>query len=245
MVSLGIRVRCAICNDDYAFLRSFERRLENYFAGHLNNYECHFFLTPSELLLASIDSFDIVFLNVDTGYWDGINIAKSIRRAGIDTLIIFVSDYIQFAPQGYRVEAFRFLMKDELDETFPEAMDNALERLGMPDRSLAVRCNKEEIDIPVKHIKYASSDKRVLTYHMLGYTCDSLSAYGKLSDLEERLGARGFLRVHKSFLVNLRHVEGIRNYVVYFTDGTTLQTSRRNYREIIEHYERWKAKNMI
>lgn len=237
---LDARVRCAICDDDYAFLKGFYARVEGWFAAQNIPCECRVFLTPSELLMASVDGFDILFLNVDMGYWDGINIARNIRRAGGGPLIIFVSAFVQFAPHGYGVGAFRFLMKDDLDATFPQAMEDAMEAIGAPGRTLLVQSRKEEYEVPLAGILYAESHKRVLTYHLEGFEPPTLSSYGKLSELEETLRDKGFLRIHKSFLVNMRHVEDIRNYLVCLDDGTELQASRQNYREIKDTYEAWR-----
>lgn len=236
-------IRCAICDDDYAFLKVFLARVEAAFAARGMPCACQVFLNPSELLMASFDSFDIVFLNVDTGYWDGINIARDIRRTGAGTLIIFVSAHVQFAPHGYGVGAFRYLMKDELDATLAPAVEDALERLGHPEHTLAVRSHKEEYRLPLACLVYAESDKRVITYHMRGFAPATLRAYGKLSLLEASLSDRGFLRVHKSYLVNLRFVESIKNYEVHLQGGPTLQTSRQHYRDMVGALTVWQEKH--
>ncbi|MDL2253455.1 LytTR family DNA-binding domain-containing protein [Ruminococcaceae bacterium OttesenSCG-928-I18] len=232
-------MRCAICDDDYTFLKQFRARVEETLSQKGISVECSIFLTPSELLLAQIDNFDIVFLNVDTGYWDGINVARDIRRAGSNTLIIFVSDHVGFAPSGYEVGAFRFLLKKDLDDTFTPAMEAALRQLGISQERLRVRIGKEQTEIPVGSIVYAESNKRVVTFHLEHYGKNDLSCYMKLSDLEEELEGKGFLRIHKSFLVNMRYIDNINNYTVTLKEGTELQASRQNYRQLREAYASW------
>ncbi len=233
-------VRFAICDDDYRFLRAFRTRVESYCARRKIPCQTSIFLTPSELWMARIESFDIVFLNVDMGYWDGINIARAVRLQSAHTLIIFVSAFVQFAPQGYGVGAFRYLLKNELDQSFAAAMDDALAARA-PLEQLCVRVRKEEYTLPLEGISYVESEKRVLTFYLLGSREPELSCYRRLSDLDEELKGKGFLRIHKSFLANLRHVRDIRNYRATLTDGTELAASRQYYREVLHRFAEWKA----
>lgn len=234
-------MRCAVCDDDYAWLRGFGARLAAWCEKRGIVCDARFFLNPAELLIESIDTFDLVFLNVDMGCWDGINIARSIREAGSNTLIIFVSAHLRYATEGYVVGAFRYLLKDNLDETFEPAMDAALAHLSYGTDTVDVKCGKEQYRLPLSSILYVESDKRVLTFVLGDGPHESLRCYRKLSDLEAELAGKGFLRIHKSYLVNLRYIDAIKNYTAYFKDGSTLQTSRRGYSALTQALRDWKA----
>ncbi|MDL2214198.1 LytTR family DNA-binding domain-containing protein [Clostridia bacterium OttesenSCG-928-O13] len=232
-------MKCAICDDDYAFARSFQTRVLDYCKKRQIACSCNLFLTPSELLLEDLDSFDIIFLNVDMGCWDGINIARSIRRTGSQTLIIFVSNHLEYAPEGYSVGAFRYLLKSGLDKTFADAMDAAVKVLRCSTDIVSITSNKETYEIPLSGVLYAESDKRTVTLYLADLSYDALTFYTKLSDLESDLAGKGFLRVHKSYLVNMQHVADIRNYTVFMKNGQTLPTSRQGYSDITGRYRAW------
>lgn len=237
-------MRCAICDDDYSFLQSLHGRLAAYCGQKAIDCECQFFITPSEFLLAAMSEapvFDIVFLNVDNGFWDGINIARTIRRAGSQMMIIFVSDHVDFALEGYNVGAFRYLMKADLDKTFTDAMDAAVANLAPTVESIKVKSGKETLRIFLSDIAYAESMKRTITF-VFADGRPPLTVYKKLSDLEEELGGKGFLRVHKSYLVNMLYVETIKNYHVFLEDGTQLPTTRQNYAELQDVFNGWREK---
>ncbi len=234
------QVRCAICDDDYLFLKEFGLRLETLLAEKGITCELHAFLTPSELLLAKLDSFDIVFLNVDMGVWDGLNVARDIRQAGSNTLLIFVSAFLHFAPGGYEVGAFRYLLKKELDKSLAPALAAAIKQLGLSAERISVCVGRETLELPIGNIVYAESNKRIVTFHMQHHSPKDLSSYMKLADLDELLSGKGFLRVQKSFLVNMRYIENINNYEVTLTEGTVLQASRQNYRNLRESFAGWR-----
>ncbi len=233
-------MRCAICDDDYLFLKDFSQRVEALLSAKGLSCELHVFLTPSELLLAKLNSFDIVFLNVDMGVWDGLNVARDIRQAGSNTLIIFVSAFLHFAPGGYEVGAFRYLLKKELDKSLSPALAAAVKQLGLSAERILVNSGRETLELPIGNIVYAESNKRIVTFHLQHFSQSELSSYMKLADLDQQLSGKGFLRVQKSFLVNMRYIESINNYEVTLTEGTVLQASRQNYRALRESFASWR-----
>lgn len=93
--------------------------------------------------------------------------------------------------------------------------------------TISLRSSGELISLPVNSIVYAE-----IFGHELHVHTESGRIYcgrGRLSALESRLDGCGFLRCHRSFLVQLRHVRGLRRYRVTLSDGTELPVSKQNY----------------
>ena len=65
-------------------------------------------------------------------------------------------------------------------------------------------------------------------------------AYSKLDDTERHLNDRNFLRIHKSFLVNMRFIERINSYRVYLKTGCVLPIPKARYADVREAYTYWK-----
>lgn len=63
------------------------------------------------------------------------------------------------------------------------------------------------------------------------------SLYKKLSEIEEGLRPFGFIRVHQSYLVNMRYVERINSYILYLKDGTELPVPKSRYPYVRECFE--------
>ena len=64
---------------------------------------------------------------------------------------------------------------------------------------------------------------------------------GTLSSLEKELEKYGFLRVHKSYLVNMAHIRKFRSRICLLTDGTALSVSEKNYSQQKQKYLLWKG----
>lgn len=69
------------------------------------------------------------------------------------------------------------------------------------------------------------------------------SIYKKLSELEEELDGYGFVRVHLSFLVNMRYIDKISSYVLHLTNGKEISVPKSRYAKVKNRYAEFKEKN--
>ena len=81
----------------------------------------------------------------------------------------------------------------------------------------------------------------VTVYVRKGKSVKSYEIYSSLSELEERLADRGFLRIHKSILVNLRRITKFQSKAAVLDNGTTLRVSEKGYAENKKKYLLWKG----
>ena len=232
----------AICDDEPVHASKIEKLTEQFLAAQGLDAAVELF-SCGEGLLASDTPFDIVLLDVDMKEGlDGIETARLLRRKNDMAILIYISAFIEFAPAGYEVNAFRYLLKNDLDRNFSACMSSALEQLNREEEHWVIHTGGEEIAVYLKDIRYIESTKRIVHYHMaLPEGCE-YQCYDTLNDLEQTLSAKGFLRVQRSFLINLRHVRSIRNYWVTLDDSQQLKASEKRYAEILQAYTLWKGR---
>lgn len=235
-------IRILICDDDPAFVRRLSGKVAGLARGFGEEAEV-LTLSPEEFLPESLPAPDLIFLDIDLGRISGIDLARRIRRAGVDALLIFVTNYPEYAPEGYEVSAFRFLDKSRLDQKLPYYFSQALQTLERKRDPICLLCGKEEVRFPAACLVYAETCQRHLLLHMTGYPQPLLPCYRKMTELEELLVPHGFLRVHQSFLVNMEYIRKMQSTGVWLTTGETLPLSARNYRELKETFLTWRAKN--
>ena len=72
-----------------------------------------------------------------------------------------------------------------------------------------------------------------------------LECIGLLSELEGQLAGAGFLRIQRSYLVNMAHIEKITNYYAYLSTGEALKVSVQNYREVCRQFLLWKGRHLL
>lgn len=234
-------MKIAICDDDKIYLDKITNLVskaarEKNIAIELNQYQ-----NPKLFLKSDLCAYDLVFLDGNMGEISGIDVAKSLRESKADALIIYVSAYLEFAVLGYKVQAFRYILKDSLDSDFEPVFNDALQQLRMQTRRIQVRMNSDDIDFPVKDILYIESDRRLAVFHVCGEE-QGLVSYRKLSDLQNELAQSGFVKIQRSYLVNINHIKRINGRAVILDNGTELICSKELQKQVLAEYMLWKGK---
>ena len=169
------------------------------------------------------ERFDTIFLGISASGLNGMEIAEKIRANDKRVIIVFVSDQTDLAYKGYIYDAFRFVRKSNLDQDLHEAALSLNQALLFQNEQLELKTENGDISIVVKSIKYFEADG-----HFINMTCTegTVRTYGTMQDYEERLKNIGFIRIHKSFLVNFRYIVSMNSKTVTLTCGTRLPLSR-------------------
>ena len=195
---------------------------------------------PSDLFPEQLASCDMAFLDIDFehGTCNGIDLARELRQVNSRALIFFVTNYIDYAPAGYEVQAFRYILKRDVTDVLERYILQAMEQLADGQEVLRLQGKDEMIDIPLEQITFLEVMDHSVSIHA-GTQKHELSA--ALFRLEDRLEAHGFLRIHKSYLVNMRHIRKYRSRECVLDDGTVLAVSERNYAQQKQKYLLWKG----
>lgn len=174
---------------------------------------------------------------------DLLDVAKKIRAYNHDTIIIFVTNYLEYAPESFEVDAFRYLLKQKLDEKLKLYLQEAIDLHKQKHKVVTFQISGEVIDIPTEDILYAESDKRVIMLYRLTNLQDPYRFYSTMEAMEQKLEPLGFLRVQKSYLVNMAHIKNLQCGQVELSNLVTLSVSKKNYSEIKKKYLLWSGKN--
>jgi DNA-binding LytR/AlgR family response regulator len=184
-------------------------------------------------------SYDVVFLDVEMPGASGLETAPHLRERGEPPAVVFVTAHAEYAVDAFAVEAFDYLLKpvdpDRLARVVERLRERSQENAAPVDKVPVVAGSGTELLDP-DQIHYAQAEgdySRVHTYDR-AYLCTA-----SLGELEDRLGPR-FARIHRSYLVNLAKVAGVRRAADRFRlqladeARTELDVSRRQSREVRE-----------
>ena len=150
--------------------------------------------------------------------------------------------YLEFAPEGYTVNAFRYILKRDLDCQLPRCLDAILhEQDHRTPKTLTIRQKRTETELPYDSIYYLESDLRKINVYGDVAHQPLCSYYGKLNELPQTLFENGFLRVGRSAVVNMKYIRQISSYMVTLRNGVKLGVSRNGYAEIRSTYLEWKG----
>lgn len=194
-----------ICDDDDLMLKKLSLLIKNSPENKCYSNKIIEITNPTDVNIA--DEYDVAFLDIDMPQMSGIDLARKIHEQWPNTVIIFITNYVQYAPDGYEVGAFRYLMKNQITEKLIDYLDLAIKERTKRLRVITIQINGERINVPVSNILYMESSARIITMHLIENVRPMYQFYGNMSDLAQKFEILGFLRVHKSYLVNMKYIE--------------------------------------
>ena len=225
-------MRIAVCDDEEKF-RTQAKNLIDKLAGSLDvivdAYE------DGNKLLTAFDKnpYDVLFLDIEMPIMDGITLAKKLRERSDSIYIVFLTGHVEYALEGYEVNALRYLTKpvqeDKLREVLRFVMDKSTSK-----RQLMIKEDGDEILLNVSDIVYLEAQNQ----YVMIYTTDGehLIRYN-IGDLEEQLKNDGFFRIHRGYLVSLAKVKKlVKNEVIMELpdEELSLPVSRSNVKPLKE-----------
>lgn len=235
-----MKIDILLCDDDDAFLQRLEKAVTRQPLPQNTTVAITKSSHPAALQDRKLSLFRIMFLDIDMAQRSGMDIARRVRELHLDTIIIFVTNYPQFSLEGYEVGAFRYLLKQEMEQKLPAYFRDALAEISRGEKKLCFSLNAESCCVPYSHILYLGSDRRVIYLYTVKPLRSGDHFYGRMEDLARELEPEGFLRIQKSYLVNMAHIKKLNYDHVILSNGKELSVSRKGYSQIKIQYLAWK-----
>lgn len=235
-------MKIVICDDCVKDLQRLERLLQKYrdtAAGI--HFEVEEFTDACRLYerILQGDQADIYLLDMIMSEKNGIEIGSLIRQNGGGGVIIYVTTSADFALEAYEVHASRYLLKPVSEEHFFEAMDFALYYQNAEKNPLfPVKTKNGTLSMPYSKIEYIENYSRMLNVFLAdGENIKSIFIRKSFDEeIKEISGDRSFLRIHKSFLINMNHVKKLGQGNIIMESGRRIPVSKTRAAEVKREY---------
>ncbi len=182
-------------------------------------------------------SFDLILLDINMPGLTGLSLAKAISAK---TKVIFVTAFSEHAVEAFELNALDYLMKPVSFERFIKAVQklaelHKVEALSEIEETPAlafvtVKHGKKMMKLKAEEIMYCEAKGNNIRIYMADGRY--IDIYQTISSLAGDLNTDIFLRVHRSFIVNRRHIKAIENNLL--TVGSSKVPVGPNYREVIQ-----------
>jgi len=194
-----------------------------------------------------IGQYDVIFLDVHLEDISGIDVGKMIRKTDTQVILIFATKSKTHALLAYRLDALKYLEKPLDDKKVRDALSLSLQ-IVKKQEICTVIVKKERTDIPYREIYYVE----VVDHTCLIHTSNTiLETNASMKDLTLLLPPQRFLQCHRSFMVNLEHVQRIdrdflmENGDIVYIRGKDLKKMKEKYREYLAQAKKNRQKNLI
>lgn len=233
----------AVCDDEKPFLRMMKEHIEAYFIQRDVEHTVECYTSGKELISRSTTAsrIDIIFLDINIEEMDGTEVAKEIRKYSSEVFIVFVTAYVKYSLEGYKVDAVRYILKNNggLEESIEECLNTIIKKMNYSIPIKHFIFNECEKNINVEHIMYIESNLHKLEFHILEDSAKSYTMYDTLNNIEEELSNNLFVRVHQSQLVNLKYITELKEHSEKMQGARTVVLS--NGEELIVPKARFKT----
>lgn len=174
---------------------------------------------------------DILLLDIEMPGMDGMTLARKLREQGETVQIIFVTGKPDYVFLGYEVEAVSYLMKPVKKEKIFSCLDRAKERCGKKEPEILAEIAGEVQKIKVRDICYLESEAHdTLIYLTENVIRSKKGIHGMETELAEKSG--NFFKPHRSYFVNLSHVEKITRKEIRVDSGAVIPIARGKWEEL-------------
>lgn len=225
-------VRIALVEDDPIYQKQILDFLSRFEAERGESFQVTTFTDGHEIAFHYDGSYDILLMDIELGVMNGMEAAEAIRKLDSEVVIIFITNLPQYAIRGYAVEALDYILKPLSYYPFSQRLGRAIERMGnRKERFLGVNMGRGQVKkLAVSSIHYVEVREHILIYHT---SKEDVTVSGTMREVESQLCDKGFFRCNKGFLINLEHVQSIRDDCA-IVGGESIQISRAKKKPFIK-----------
>ena len=226
----------AVCDDKKEELASVLSLLDQWEKQRGVPLQSRAFQSAVELLeVARQERFTLYLLDVMMPGMNGLDAAREIRRFDDVAEIVFLSTSPGFAYESYGVRAFHYLLKPVEGEKLFALLDQLSLREQRPLEALTLKTTTTIIRVPYAHISYVEVMGKRVYFHLVDG--DVREVAGSLKEFEAALLSRPeFMRVHRSYIVNMLQAEELSSAGLRTLQGDNLPVSRLTYPQLQKDY---------
>ncbi|MDE6641259.1 MAG: LytTR family DNA-binding domain-containing protein [Acetatifactor sp.] len=224
-------MRVAICDDEAVQQQILRKYLEEWAQMKDEVLETELFISGESFLFAWEDDrdYDLLILDIEMGQLNGMELAAKIRSQDENISILFVTGYDRYMSQGYEVSALHYLLKPLHKEKLFEVLDKVKKR-GKDEEKHLFQTDKGPVSMPLSKIWYVEAR----SHQCILYTeKDEYTIYSGINETAEMLEKnREFVRCHRSYVVNVRHILAAVKSELVLDDNRRLPVSRNSEKRV-------------
>lgn len=229
-------IRVAIVEDEASYAAQLQEFLRQYEKDNGESFQITVFSDGDEIVHKYKAEYDIILMDVEMKFMDGMSAAEEIRKVDTEVVIIFITNMAQYAIRGYAVDALDYVLKPVSYFAFSERLSRAMGRMKKRENKVVtVNIKGGTMRLDVANIYYIESQGHNLIFHTASGIYESS---GTMKEIEDKLMDFHFFRGNKGYLINFAHVEGISDGCAV-VKGESLVLSRARKKEFMEaltHY---------
>lgn len=225
-------IKIAIVEDDITYSEQLKEYLIRYESEFSESFDIFTYFDGDAIVEDYHSQFDIILMDVEMSFMDGMSAAEEIRKVDKEVVIIFITNMPQYAIKGYAVEALDYILKPVSYFAFSQRLSRAINRMKKREQKrLVIPIKGGTARVDVNSIHYIESQGHDIIYHT---SSGDYVSYGTMKDTEQALEQLHFFRGSKWYLINLQQVDGLSDGCAKLKGGKVLPLSRGRKKAFME-----------
>lgn len=211
----------AIVEDEESYRNVLCEYLKKYEQETEEEIHVSIFTDGDEIVENYTAKYDIILMDIEMQFMNGMDAAHKIREVDKAVIIIFITNMAQYAIQGYAVDALDYVLKPISYFAFSQRIQRAVGRMKKREERYINIVSKNGVNkVAVSEIGWIESEGHRLIYHAKDQVYES--TLNSMKEIENELKDCNFFRCNKGYLVNLAHVKAIRDGWAILTNGQVM-----------------------
>lgn len=218
-------VHIAIVEDEDMYAEQLQKYLQRYRKEKGCSIKITRFTDGDEIAEEYAGTYDVILMDIQMQFMDGMTAAEKIRQMDEDVVIIFITNMTEYAVRGYEVDALDYVVKPIEYFAFSRKLDRAFSRIKPKTHnyiSIPTENGMKKLDLDA--VLFIEIQDHTLYYHTENEYVKSRGR-GVMRDMERKMQPYGFFRNNNCYLVNLKHVDSVEDSSCII-GNKTLQISR-------------------
>lgn len=237
-------INIAILDDDISICSEIETILSKYLKRECLKFNIDIFYSGKKFVdfLKNSNKYDILFIDIEIGDLNGLDIGKYIRGILKDRYvkIVYVSFFKQYALELFDLDPTNFLIKPIKKEKIEETLEKILENINVEKNIFIFKSERNIFKIYLKDIIYFESIKDTKNIKIKTTEIEK-SFKGKISEIHKKVGIDIFIKVNKSILVNFNYIKifNPKELSIILHNDEEIKISRLRVDELKEKYAKY------
>ena len=202
-------IKIAIVEDEAMYAKQLEEFLHQYEKENGEAFDITIYSDGDQIVNKYQSQYDIILMDVEMKFMDGMSAAEEIRKVDTEVVIIFITNMAQYAIRGYAVDALDYVLKPVSYFAFSQRLSRAIGRMK-------------------------KRETKMILHTILG----DYETTGTMKEMEDKLADLNYCRGNKGYLINLAHVDGITDGCA-MVKGERLVLSRARKKEFMEELTKY------
>ena len=213
-------MRIYICDDEIQMVKQIMDKVRKLMPdSHVEEF------ISAEMLMEGLlrECPDLLLLDIDMPGKSGMDVAGELKRMQVSPLLVFVTGHDELVYDSLQFHPFGFVRKAFLEAELPRVLEDCERQLSEKRAMYRLRCSEGEVYLPLSEILYFEAAANYLTVYTRR---ESYRFRETLSAVGEALCDKGFVRVHKGFLVNMAAVKLLGQGALMLDTGQEIPVGR-------------------